>query len=187
MDLDDLKKAAAELTPALAGDTSSSQSGWGPLKDEATSRRTDFLTVDGADFGPPHGSFENYTEKDREIETETGSAKPPAAPALNQRPPSVGSVRAVNIQGSNSADLVKEAIKGEYRYAMLGLILGLASIVGGIIMGLHGVAGSTSWTASALGLSSSVNDATPGVILFIVGLFMVWVTKAKVKLKDIKG
>jgi hypothetical protein len=82
---------------------------------------------------------------------------------------------------------VAAAIKGEYQYAMLGLILGLASIVGGITMGLHGVAGSTSWTASVLGLSSSVNDAAPGVVLFIVGLFMVWVTKANVKLKDIRG
>lgn len=137
-----------------------------------------------ADFNPHHGSFESYAEKDREIESTPGGG--PTIPALNNNL-AAPSVLAANIQGSYSADIVKEAIKGEYRYAMLGLILGLASIVGGIIMGLHGVAGSTSWTASVLGLSSSVNDAAPGVVLFIVGLFMVWVTKANVKLKDIKG
>src|SRR5690348_1519497 len=49
--------------------------------------------------------------------------------------------------GSHSKDLIAQAIKGEYRYAMLGLILGLASIVGGVVMGLHGVGGHTSWTA----------------------------------------
>ncbi len=47
MDLDDLKKAAAELPPALTGDIPSNPSGWGPSKDEANSRRTDFFTVDG--------------------------------------------------------------------------------------------------------------------------------------------
>jgi hypothetical protein len=51
-------------------------------------------------------------------------------------------------------------------------------------MGLHGVAGHTSWTASLLGLHSNVSDAAPGVVLFIVGLFMIWATKPKVKLKD---
>lgn len=88
---------------------------------------------------------------------------------------------------SGSAKVVSESIRWEYRYAMLGLILGLSAIVGGVILGLNGVAGSTSWTARAFGLQSDVNDAAPGVVLFIIGLFMVVATRPKVKLKDLKG
>jgi hypothetical protein len=82
---------------------------------------------------------------------------------------------------------VATAVRGEYLYGMLGLILGLAAIVFGSVLCLHGVAGSTSWSASFLGLSSNINDAAPGVVLFIVGLFMIVATKPKVKLKDISG
>jgi hypothetical protein len=88
---------------------------------------------------------------------------------------------------SHSAQLVGSAIKWEYAYGMLGLVLGLAAIIGGIILGLHGVTGATSWTAKVLGLESKINDAAPGVVLFIVGLFMVFVTKPKVRLKDVRG
>jgi hypothetical protein len=87
---------------------------------------------------------------------------------------------------SPSERLISGAIKWEYAYGMLGLILGLSSIIGGVILGLRGVTGSTSWTAKVLGLQSSVNDAAPGVILFIVGLFWVWITKPKVRLKDVQ-
>jgi hypothetical protein len=83
---------------------------------------------------------------------------------------------------SASERLLKQAIKGEYRYAMLGLILGLATILGGVILGLHGVAGSTSWTAKILGLESHINDAAPGVVLFVVGVFFVFITRPKVRL-----
>jgi len=88
---------------------------------------------------------------------------------------------------SHGAKLIGTAIWGEYIYGILGLVLGLSSIIGGIVLGLHGVAGSTSWTAEVLGLKSTINDAAPGVVLFIVGLFMVWVTKPKVRLRDIRG
>ncbi|SRR6266542_4182427 len=88
---------------------------------------------------------------------------------------------------SHSRDIIIEAVKREYLYAMLGLILGVLAIIGGIVLGLNGVAGSTSWTASVLGLSSQVNDAAPGVVLFIIGLFMVWVTKPKVRMRDLRG
>ncbi|HKX83235.1 MAG TPA: hypothetical protein VJL58_03355, partial [Pyrinomonadaceae bacterium] len=60
-------------------------------------------------------------------------------------------------------------------------------IVGGVVLGLNGVAGSTSWTAKLLGMESSINDAAPGVVLFIVGLFIVYATKPNVTMKDIKG
>jgi hypothetical protein len=96
-------------------------------------------------------------------------------------------VLADKTKGSEAAKIVASAVRGEYIYGIFGLTLGICSIFGGVAMGLHGVAGSTSWTAKVLGLSSTINDAAPGVVLFVVGLFMVWVTKPRVKLKDISG
>ncbi len=68
-------------------------------------------------------------------------------------------------------------------YSLSGLVLGLASVVGGVILFLNGVAGSTSWTAKMLGAESQVSDAAPGAVLFIVGLFVVIVTRFTIKVK----
>jgi hypothetical protein len=84
-------------------------------------------------------------------------------------------------------DLARDTVRREYRYATGGQILGFSSIIGGCTLFIHGVAGNTSWTAEVLGLKSNVTDAGPGTVLFIVGLFMVFVTRPKVKLKDILG
>lgn len=62
-------------------------------------------------------------------------------------------------------------------YSIGGLFLGLSCIIGGVILFLRGVTGATSWTARFIGASSQVSDAAPGAVLFIVGLFLVWVTR----------
>ncbi|RRS07067.1 hypothetical protein EAG18_19165 [Pseudoalteromonas sp. J010] len=69
--------------------------------------------------------------------------------------------------------------KMELTYAIIGQVLGLVCILGGIGLFLNGVTGSTSWTANILGAESAITDAAPGAILFIVGIFMVLVTKYK--------
>ena len=62
-------------------------------------------------------------------------------------------------------------------YSMSGLVLGLVCMLGGVVLGLHGVVGSTSWTAKFVGAESNISDATPGIMLFVVGLFVVLVTR----------
>ena len=88
---------------------------------------------------------------------------------------------------SESARIVSQAVTGEYIYGILGLIIGLAAIMSGVALCVHGVVGSTSWTADLLSLKSELNDAAPGVVLFVVGLFIVIFTKPKVKLKNLNG
>jgi len=88
---------------------------------------------------------------------------------------------------SHSAAIVASAVRGEYIYASLGLVLGLAAIIFGSVLCLNGVVGKTSWSASLFGLTSKINDAAPGVVLFIVGLFMIVATRPKIKLKDLVG
>lgn len=66
-------------------------------------------------------------------------------------------------------------------YSLVGQIFGLVCIVGGIVLCLHQVTGSTSWTAKFMGAESNISDAAPGVILFIVGLLVVFVTRFTIK------
>jgi hypothetical protein len=78
-------------------------------------------------------------------------------------------------------DLHRLGFKLKFAYSMTGLFLGLACILAGVVLGISGVAGHTSWTASALGLSTSMTDATPGVIVFVVGIFFVLITRFRVR------
>lgn len=129
-------------------------------------------------------------ELDAAINSEEQSKGVPYSPP--DRQDAIVKMENVNVSSMNKGhvhttmSVMSEAVKGEYSYGKLGLLLGISSIIGGVILGLNGVAGSTSWTAKLLGLESSINDAAPGVVLFIVGLFMVWTTKPRVHLKDIK-
>jgi len=69
-------------------------------------------------------------------------------------------------------------------YSIAGLILGMVCMLGGIFLFLRGVTGSVSWTANLIGAESSLTNAAPGVILFIVGLFTVLITKFDVAVKQ---
>jgi hypothetical protein len=77
-------------------------------------------------------------------------------------------------------DFHKLGLKLKFVYSVCGLILGLSCIVAGAILGLSGVVGNTSFTASLLGLSTQLTDAAPGVIVFVVGIFMVFITRFRV-------
>ena len=71
-------------------------------------------------------------------------------------------------------------LKLKFAYSIVGLILGLSCIFTGLTVGLFGVVGHTSLTASLFGLTTNLNDAAPGVVVFIVGIFMVLITRFKV-------
>lgn len=116
----------------------------------------------------------------------------PASPAgasfgghpVERTPPRASPARFDNFPRDEAAGIAHRVVGLEYAYAMLGLVLGLACILGGVILGIRGVTGSTSWTAEAFGLSSNINDATPGVVLFVVGVFLVWITKPNLRFKN---
>ena len=79
---------------------------------------------------------------------------------------------------------LKELSKHQLIYSIAGLVLGLVCILGGIALFLNGVVGSISWTAKILGAESIVSDAAPGAVLFIVGLFIVFVTRYVLRVKQ---
>ena len=87
-----------------------------------------------------------------------------------------------------SERILKDAIKLEYRHAAIGASLGLLAILCGAVLCLHGFVGATSsWTADLFGLKSNLNDAAPGVVLFIIGLFVVILTRPNIKLGNLTG
>jgi hypothetical protein len=76
----------------------------------------------------------------------------------------------------------QKATQYQFFYSIAGLVFGLCCVIGGIVLFLHGVTGTTkSWTASMLGLQSSVTDVPAGVVLFTVGMFVVFITRYVVK------
>lgn len=91
--------------------------------------------------------------------------------------------RLVHLDPESDPNIQLKLAQMQLIYSVGGLILGFSCIIGGVILFLHGVTGSTSWTASVLGMKSQISDAAPGAILFVVGLFMVWVTRFVVKHK----
>jgi hypothetical protein len=74
-------------------------------------------------------------------------------------------------------------LKLKFVYSIVGLFLGLACILAGVVLGLAGVVGHTSWAASLMGLSTNLTDATPGVVVFVVGVFIVLITRFSVREK----
>src|SRR5256885_7065718 len=68
-------------------------------------------------------------------------------------------------------------------YSLAGLLLGLASVIGGIVLFFHGVAGSSSWVGEFIGVKSKLSDAAPGTVLFVVGLAIVWLTRFAVRVR----
>jgi hypothetical protein len=68
-------------------------------------------------------------------------------------------------------------------YSLCGLGVGLGCVVGGLLLLLNGITGTTSWTARALGAESQISDAAPGVVLFVIGLFIVVVTRFSVRVQ----
>ena len=76
-----------------------------------------------------------------------------------------------------------EVLKGERHYAVAGLITGCLVILVGCALFYLGVDGKVTWSAKAFGFSSELVDASPGAVLFIVGLFIIWGTRYKVSLR----
>ena len=69
-------------------------------------------------------------------------------------------------------------------YSLAGLLLGLACIIGGILLFFHGVTGSSSWVGEVIGVKSNLSDAAPGTVLFVVGLAVVWLTRFAVRVRQ---
>ncbi|TXR54153.1 hypothetical protein [Reinekea thalattae] len=89
----------------------------------------------------------------------------------------------LNCQVSPFTDNSTQLALARYQliYSTIGLVLGLICVLGGIYLFIQGVAGEMNWSLKVFGNESVIANAAPGAILFIVGLFLVIVTKFKFK------
>ncbi|MBU1225537.1 MAG: hypothetical protein KKA22_09195 [Gammaproteobacteria bacterium] len=71
----------------------------------------------------------------------------------------------------------------QFIYSIVGLVLGLVCIIGGMVLFFAGVTGSINWTAKVGNAESTLANGSPGIVLFLVGLFVVWVSRFSVTLK----
>ena len=78
-------------------------------------------------------------------------------------------------------ELWRDAVRYQFIYSVISLCLGLCCIIGGMTLFLLGVSGVSSWTVGVFGVKSQLGDAAPGTILFVVGLFYVFITRFVIK------
>jgi hypothetical protein len=64
-----------------------------------------------------------------------------------------------------------------------GLLLGMIVLLVGCLLFYLGISGNVARVARALGLTTEIAEASPGALLFVVGLLMVWATRYKVSVK----
>lgn len=82
------------------------------------------------------------------------------------------------------AKLVIRVTRYQLIYSVCGLLTGLLCSVPGAVLFVHGISGSISWTARLFGFESQMSDAAPGTILFIVGVFVIYITNFNIRVNS---
>lgn len=71
---------------------------------------------------------------------------------------------------------------------MSGLLSGIVAVISGSYLFINGVFGKTSFFASVFGNEVYLSDAAPGTVLFVIGLFLIIVTRyTKIKVSTDNG
>ena len=90
----------------------------------------------------------------------------------------------IEIPNNSSDDVIKEAIKSQYRYSIIGYIVGIVIILLGIILLVLKIFFPLNdLSFKILSFSISTSNASPGIILFIIGLIIIYITRFSVKTK----
>ncbi len=74
-----------------------------------------------------------------------------------------------------------KVVKGEMESAKGGRRIGLGVIVLGVLLTILGATGAVDLRLQGLGLNAHVANAAPGVVLMLIGLFIIWLTRFTVK------
>jgi hypothetical protein len=76
-------------------------------------------------------------------------------------------------------DQKTESLRYSFWYATVALGTATVCIVCGTVLFLAGISGKVAWATRALGFTSEIKDAGPGIIFVIVGFLIVWVTRLR--------
>ena len=86
-------------------------------------------------------------------------------------------------EGPSDSVSAPQALEHDGHPAFPGLLLSLAVLLVGCSLFYVGISGNVARVARALGLTIEIAEASPGALLFVVGLLMVWATRYKVSVK----
>ncbi|MEZ9822975.1 hypothetical protein AB4238_20510 [Shewanella sp. 10N.286.45.A1] len=85
--------------------------------------------------------------------------------------------QSIKVDPSTSEKLQEKLATMQLVYSLVGSLIGAGSMVAGVLLLVNEVQGNSSFVADIVGSSVELSDATPGVILFVVGLLIIVVTK----------
>jgi hypothetical protein len=83
--------------------------------------------------------------------------------------------------------ILERIISFQFIYSLAGLTIGSLCLVLGTFLLYSGVVGSTSWTANILGFASELSDAGPGLVIALIGLFIIFITRFGIKVTKQKN
>jgi hypothetical protein len=72
------------------------------------------------------------------------------------------------------------AVKSGHHYTLVSILAGVIMVLLGGGVFYLGITGVVTWPASALGFTSQLVNASPGIVLFVVGLVAIWSSRRKV-------
>lgn len=76
-----------------------------------------------------------------------------------------------------------QALHYEFIIILLSLIGGIGCLIAGIILTILGFTGSIEWIVEASGFTSRLINASPGIVLMIIGFWLTLKSRLKIKAK----
>ena len=84
------------------------------------------------------------------------------------------------VEGSK---IIRDAVHIEFLSFLLPFISGTACIIGGIILTILGFSGNITWIVEVSGFTSRLANASPGIILIIIGALLICSKKYEVRIQ----
>ncbi|WP_285815521.1 hypothetical protein [Phocaeicola sartorii] len=76
-----------------------------------------------------------------------------------------------------------QALHYEFIIILISLIGGIGCLIAGIVLTVLGFTGSIEWIIEVSGFTSRLINASPGIVLMILGLFLTLKSRLKIKAK----
>ncbi len=75
-----------------------------------------------------------------------------------------------------------KAIFYHFVYSMIGMIIGILSLISGVYLFYIGITQGSEWEFNILGIKSTMSNAMPGTILFLIGFLIIRVSRYNIVL-----
>lgn len=79
--------------------------------------------------------------------------------------------------------LWKQATVFQFVYSIVGLLLGIGCIITGIILLIKGILLKQDFNIKVFNFESNLTNTSVGVILFLIGILVIFITKFSIKAK----